>query len=303
MATLNNVGGRYWNTVQVALANEGITDTLARVGAASTMAVESTEPISERPPVGADPVAYFEAKYGANTAVGKRLGNALAGDGYKYRGRGFIQLTGRYNYDKYGREIGVDLVNDPDRALLPDIAARVFAAYFNVSGAARAAQQGDWRKVRYLVNGGYNGWDKFIAAVQSLVPVTPADVTAVTPGTSPPLIAAHPATESESGGHIGGPVVGPTRTQTGEKTVMHTALSVAAGKKWVSIVGLVVAALGFLCLNYRNELDAIMSPALATRVCSAVAFVGSVLASLGKGLADSRGPRANSYYSAPPENM
>lgn len=84
---------------------------------------------------------------------------------------------------------------------------------------------------------------------------------------------------------------------------MHTALSVAAGKKWVSLAGLAVAALGFLCLNYRNELDAIMSPALATRVCSAVAFVGSVLASLGKGLADSRGPRANNYYSSPPENM
>lgn len=299
MASLNTVGGRYWNAVQVALANEGISDPLARIGAAATMAVESTEPIAERSPIGADPVAYFESKYGPQTAVGKRLGNTQPGDGYKYRGRGFIQLTGRYNYDKYGREIGVDLVNNPDLALQADIAARVFAAYFNISGAALAAKHADWRKVRYLVNGGYNGWEKFIANVNALVPVTPADATAVaTGGTSPPLTVPHTFVESKSGGDTGGSVDWTPRTQQEKK--MRT-LSVAAGKKWVSIVGLVVAAAGFLCLNYRTELDAIMSPALATRVCSAVAFIGSIVASLGKGIADARNTKRheNGYYTAP----
>jgi len=62
--------------------------------------------------------AYFD-KYEPSTKIGKALGNTAPGDGYRYRGRGFAQLTGRGNYRKFGIEA------TPDDALNPEIAARI----------------------------------------------------------------------------------------------------------------------------------------------------------------------------------
>ncbi|MEJ5329018.1 MAG: SH3 domain-containing protein [Desulfobaccales bacterium] len=70
------------------------------------------QPIHER-----GPRSYFE-KY-----EGRRdLGNTQPGDGYRYRGRGYVQITGRANYEKYARIIRKDLVGQPDLALEPEIA-------------------------------------------------------------------------------------------------------------------------------------------------------------------------------------
>lgn len=73
-------------------------------------------------------VAYFE-KYDADTPLGQRLGNTVDGDGFKYRGRGYVQITGRANYERLGRAIGLadDLVDDPDRALDPEISYRIMS--------------------------------------------------------------------------------------------------------------------------------------------------------------------------------
>jgi hypothetical protein len=57
------------------------------------------------------------------------MGNA-ADEGFKYRGRGLIQLTGKDNYRTYGRLIGIDLVSNPDRANELDTALKVAATYF-----------------------------------------------------------------------------------------------------------------------------------------------------------------------------
>lgn len=62
----------------------------------------------------------------------KKLGNTQPGDGYKYIGRGFIQITGRYNYTAVSKEIGVDLVNNPELANDPVIAAKIVPAYFKL---------------------------------------------------------------------------------------------------------------------------------------------------------------------------
>jgi putative chitinase len=64
-----------------------------------------------------------------NLLYGGRMGNA-ADEGYKYRGRGLIQLTGKSNYERYGKLIGVDLVENPDLANDPDIASKLAVAYF-----------------------------------------------------------------------------------------------------------------------------------------------------------------------------
>jgi predicted chitinase len=60
--------------------------------------------------------AYFD-QYEPNTKKGKRLGNKIMGDGYAYRGRGYVQITGRSNYEKLSQEIGVDLLTIPDMTL------------------------------------------------------------------------------------------------------------------------------------------------------------------------------------------
>lgn len=79
---------------------------------------------------------FFERVYGKNSGV--PLGNTQDGDGYKYRGRGFNGLTGRSNYDFYGKKIGVDLVNNPDLLNDPKIAAKALVMYFRIQAASNA---------------------------------------------------------------------------------------------------------------------------------------------------------------------
>ncbi|MCX8008394.1 MAG: hypothetical protein N3A54_01685 [Patescibacteria group bacterium] len=64
-----------------------------------------------------DPQKFAEVIYGHQTSIGKAMGNTEPGDGWKYRGRGLIQLTGKFNYDFFGKKLGVDLVGNPDLLL------------------------------------------------------------------------------------------------------------------------------------------------------------------------------------------
>lgn len=70
-------------------------------------------------------------EYVGNLIYGGRMGNA-ADEGYKYRGRGIVQLTGKDNYARYGKKIGMgdELINNPDLANDPQIAARLAAAFY-----------------------------------------------------------------------------------------------------------------------------------------------------------------------------
>ena len=65
----------------------------------------------------------YDPKYAPKKA--KALGNKVAGDGAKYKGRGFIQITGRYNYKRAGEALGLDLVNHPELAEDPATAAKI----------------------------------------------------------------------------------------------------------------------------------------------------------------------------------
>lgn len=118
-------------------------------------------------------------------------------------------------------------------------------------------------------------------------------------GTSPPLIPAHPHDEPESGGHSSRAPVGTSRRNEGTAFVTQL-LSVVSAKKSITIIGVILAGLGFLCMEHRADLDAIVSASLAGRICAIVAFLGTVMASLGKGIADRRGvTRTEGYYAAP----
>ena len=80
-------------------------------------------PISER-----GSTDYFH-KYDADTPLGHRLGNTQDGDGFRFRGRGYVQITGRSNYDNLGRLIGLNdgLVKNPDQALDPQVAYKIMS--------------------------------------------------------------------------------------------------------------------------------------------------------------------------------
>lgn len=87
------------------------------------------------------------------------LGNTRAGDGFRYRGRGVLQITGRDNYRRFGALIGVDIESQPDRAAEPAIAMALACAYWTSRRINAAADRDDVEAVTRLINGGLNGID------------------------------------------------------------------------------------------------------------------------------------------------
>lgn len=97
----------------------------------------------------------------AERVYGGRLGNGPegAGDGWRYRGRGFIQLTGRGNYRKAGRALVLPLEDDPDLAANPREAAMIAGWYWEENGCNALADAGNFEGVTRRINGGLNGYD------------------------------------------------------------------------------------------------------------------------------------------------
>lgn len=87
----------------------------------------------------------------------KDLGNTVAGDGFKYRGRGLIQVTGRANYAACGEALGVDLVNQPELLEQPQYACMSAAWYWAIKGLNTLADTGDFERITRRINGGLNG--------------------------------------------------------------------------------------------------------------------------------------------------
>ena len=85
------------------------------------------------------------------------LGNTQPGDGRRYKGRGYIQLTGRANYIDVGRAIGENLVDNPDRAKEPRVAAKVALHFWKTRVRRRVSNFCDTYAVTRVINGGTNG--------------------------------------------------------------------------------------------------------------------------------------------------
>lgn len=98
----------------------------------------------------------------ANHTYGGRMGNTRPGDGYRYRGRGWLQLTGRKNYRARGRALGIDLEGKPKLAIKPGIRWLIAASYLAArqrggKTAVQWADEGEIRNVTLIVNGGLHG--------------------------------------------------------------------------------------------------------------------------------------------------
>lgn len=85
------------------------------------------------------------------------LGNTQKGDGVRFKGRGYIQLTGRANYRKFGKLIGIDLIKEPDLAAEPVNAIRLAVAYWDDRLIWGHAERDDIHAVTRKINGGLNG--------------------------------------------------------------------------------------------------------------------------------------------------
>lgn len=109
--------------------------------------------------------AYFDRRYGPppvgkNPGLARTLGNTQQGDGSRYCGRGFVQLTGRRNYTDWKNRLGVDLVGNPDLCLGLDASTRIL-----VEGSVQGTFTGrklsnyfdgakaDWVNARRIING------------------------------------------------------------------------------------------------------------------------------------------------------
>lgn len=88
--------------------------------------------------------------------------------GDTYKGRGWIQLTGNQNYKKYGDEIGIDLVNNPDMAADPDTALKIAVNYWNDNNLNDLADKNDIRGITRRINGGTNGLNDRIKWLQEV---------------------------------------------------------------------------------------------------------------------------------------
>ena len=131
-----------------------------------------------------EPIAEGRSRY--NSSPGGRpfdlydnrrdLGNQGPPDGERFRGRGYVQLTGRANYETYGAKIGLGkkLLTEPELASEPDVAAQLLAAF--IAGREIRIKEAlldlDMARARRLVNGGSHGIERFTAAYETGIALT-----------------------------------------------------------------------------------------------------------------------------------
>jgi putative chitinase len=101
----------------------------------------------------------------ANKVYGGRLGNTAPGDGWRYRGGGWMQITGKDNYARIGKAIGLDLVARPELLRQPGPASDAAAAFWDEHDLNALAERDDVVEITRAINGGLNGLAERKAAV------------------------------------------------------------------------------------------------------------------------------------------
>lgn len=93
----------------------------------------------------------------AGRVYGDRMGNLSPADGWAFRGRGMLQLTGRGNYEMYDRRLGLGLDTNPEIAAVPAVSLLIAMDFYEANGVWGALDRGDTVKARKLTNGGTIG--------------------------------------------------------------------------------------------------------------------------------------------------
>lgn len=167
LTRLDNINS-HLPSVMAALANARLTSIPIVLATLATIRAETE---------GFEPISEGTSRF--NTSPGGRpfdlydnridLGNHGPPDGADFRGRGYVQLTGRGNYTKFGPMVGVpNLTDNPDKANDPITAANLLAAFIGSKEIPikAALLESDFAMARRLVNGGTNGLDRFTQAYQ-----------------------------------------------------------------------------------------------------------------------------------------
>ena len=97
----------------------------------------------------------------ANKVYASRMGNRdeASGDGYRFRGRGCVQLTGSDMYFHAGKELGVDFWANPDLVATPQYAALTAGWFWSTHNCNKLAEAADWLGLTKKINGGTMGYD------------------------------------------------------------------------------------------------------------------------------------------------
>lgn len=97
----------------------------------------------------------------ANNVYSGRMGNGneASGDGWRFRGRGPLQLTGRHNYTKCAEATGLDIVENPDKVIDLEYGFITATWFFNANGLWPICDAGDWNTLTRRINGGTHGHD------------------------------------------------------------------------------------------------------------------------------------------------
>ena len=186
---------------------------------------------------------------------GATLGNTQDGDGYRYRGMGPGQITGRGNCEEIGRKIGVDLVADPTQLLKPDVGSLAFACYWRDRGNNQRMDRGEVLQAMKVMNPGLYSFDNHLDQYRRILQVlietpklppattTQAVVQAATGKTGAAAIAGAAATTVS---------VADALTKVNEATTLAT-----AGRTFLGIYGLPAQAIGIVlgivtvaCIGY-----------------------------------------------------
>ncbi|MBO0859948.1 MAG: glycoside hydrolase family 19 protein [Chloracidobacterium sp.] len=155
-----------------------------------------------------------QKKYEPPSDVATALGNTQPGDGFRYRGRGPIQITGRANYQIFGDKLGVDLVGNPDLVTTPQYAFSTAGLFWKSNGLNELADVQDFMTITRRINGGLNGLQErqkyYEIAKNTLSAHEPDDLALTAPsagesakGTSPPVNPTVKNVKNKSGGGLG----------------------------------------------------------------------------------------------------
>lgn len=118
------------------------------------------------------------------------LGNTEPGDGPRFKGRGIFQLTGRGNYARCGAKLGVDFVDHPELAALPQYAVLTACQYWTDHNISAAADKDDVLTVTRAINGHYNGLKDRIAYTKAAAKVLNVKLPALPKASLPQTAAA-----------------------------------------------------------------------------------------------------------------